>query len=165
VERLRAELTEVTAARNAAQQQLEQVIHDRDQETFAVQRLTVANHNCQRMLVHVMNQRDEAWHEENILRARQVELEQQLEATEEYNDNLHEEVHRLNNQLNPLLPHDNDEDEEMGSGVFMAEGDDDVEVNGPQDAPPEEDDDDKKLEPASDEDGGKIFDTDFEDDA
>jgi hypothetical protein len=36
VERLRAELAEVTAARNAAQQQLEQVIHDRDQETLAV---------------------------------------------------------------------------------------------------------------------------------
>jgi uncharacterized protein YlxW (UPF0749 family) len=49
------------------------------------------------MLVHVMNQRDEAWHEENILRACQVELEQQLEAVEEYNENLHEEVHRLNN--------------------------------------------------------------------
>jgi hypothetical protein len=54
-ERLRAELAEVTAARNVAQQQLEQVIHDRDQETLAVQRLTVANRNCQRMLVHVMN--------------------------------------------------------------------------------------------------------------
>jgi uncharacterized protein YlxW (UPF0749 family) len=49
------------------------------------------------MLAHVMNQRDEAWHEENVLRARQVELEQRIEATEEYNDNLHEEVHRLNN--------------------------------------------------------------------
>jgi hypothetical protein len=34
--RLRAELAEVTAARNATQQQLEQVIHDRDQETLAV---------------------------------------------------------------------------------------------------------------------------------
>jgi hypothetical protein len=59
-ERLRAELAEVTATRNVAQQQLEQVIHDRDQETLAVQRLTVAHCNCQRMLVHVMNQRDEA---------------------------------------------------------------------------------------------------------
>jgi hypothetical protein len=95
-----------------------------------------------------------------------VELEQQLEATEEYNDNLHEEVHRLNNQLNLLLPHDNDEDEEMGSGVFMAECDDDVEVNGPQDVPPEEEEkEDEELEPASDEDGGEIFDTDSEDDA
>jgi uncharacterized protein YlxW (UPF0749 family) len=49
------------------------------------------------MLVHVINQWDEAWHEVNVLRARQVELEQRIEATEEYNDNLHEEVHHLNN--------------------------------------------------------------------
>jgi hypothetical protein len=62
-----------------------------------------------------------------------VELEQRIEDAEEYNDNLHEEVHCLNNQLNPLLPHDNNEDEEMSCGVFMAEDDDDVEVNGPQD--------------------------------
>jgi hypothetical protein len=94
-----------------------------------------------------------------------VELEQQLEDAEEYNDNLHEEVHRLNNQLNPLLPHDNDGDEEMGSGVFMAEDEGDVEVNGPQNAPPEEEEDDEELEPASDEDGGQILNTDSEDDA
>jgi hypothetical protein len=95
-----------------------------------------------------------------------VEPEQQLEAAEEYNDNLHEEVHRLNNQLNPLLPHDNDDDEEMGSGVFMAEGDDDMEINGPKDVPQEEEEEeDEELEPASDEDGGEIFDTDSEDDA
>jgi hypothetical protein len=87
-----------------------------------------------------------------------------LEDAEEYNENLHEEVHRLNNQLNPLLPHDNAENEEKGSGVFMAEGDDDMEVNGPQNAPLEEEED-EELEPASDEDGGEIFDTDFEDDA
>jgi hypothetical protein len=95
-----------------------------------------------------------------------VELEQQLEAVEEYNENLHEEVHRLNNQLNPLLPHDNDEDEEMGSGVFMAKGDDDMEVNWPEDVPPEEEEEEaEELELASDEDGGEIFDTDSEDDA
>jgi hypothetical protein len=95
-----------------------------------------------------------------------VELEQQLEAVEEYNKNLHEKVHRLNNQLNPLLTHDNDEDEEMGSGVFMADGEDDVEVNGPQDVPPEEEEEeDEELELASDEDGREIFDTDSEDDA
>jgi hypothetical protein len=164
VERLRAELAEVTAARNAAQQQLGQVIYDRDQETLAVQWLTVVNRNYQRMLAHVMNQQDEAWHEENVLRARQVELEQRIEAAEEYNDNLHEEVHRLNNQLNPLLPHDNNKDEEMGSGVFMAEDNDDVEVNGPQDVPPEEEEEDEELEPVSDEDDREIFDTDSEDD-
>jgi hypothetical protein len=93
-----------------------------------------------------------------------VDLEQQLEAAEEYNENLHEEVHRLNNQLNPLLPLDNDEDEEMGSRVFMADGEDDVEINGPQNVPPEEEED-EELEPSSDEDGGEIFDTDSEDDA
>jgi uncharacterized protein YlxW (UPF0749 family) len=68
------------------------------------------------MLVYVLNRRNEAWHEENILRARQVELEQQLAAVEEYNNHLHEEVHLLHNQLHPLLPHD--DDDEMGSGVI-----------------------------------------------
>ena len=81
------------------------------------------------MLIHVLNQRNEAWHEENALRARQVELEQQLAVAEEYNDHLHEEVHLLHNQLHPLLPPDEDE---MGSGVIMAEDDDDFEVNGPE---------------------------------
>jgi hypothetical protein len=94
-----------------------------------------------------------------------VELEQQLAAIEEYNDNLHEEVHRLNNQFNPLLPHDNDDDEEMGSGVIMAEGDDYIEIDGPEDVPPEEEVEDEELEPASDEDDREIFDTNLEDDA
>ena len=52
-----------------------------------------------------------------------------------------------------------DDEDEMGSGVIMAEGDDDMEVNGPEDAPPNEEED-EELEPASDEDGGEIFDTD-----
>ena len=160
-ERLRAELAQVTAERTAAQHRLEQVTQERDQETLEVQRLTVAHRNCERMLIHMMNQRNEAWHEENVLRARQMELEQQVAVAEEYNDNLHEEVHLLHNQLHPLLPPD-DEDE-MGSGVIMAEGDDDMEVNGPKDVPPEEEE--NELEPASDEDGGEIFDTDSEDDA
>jgi hypothetical protein len=143
------------------------VTHERDQETLAVQWLTVAHHNCERMLVHMLNQWNEAWHEENILRAHQVGLEQQLAAAEEYNDNLHEEVHLLHNQLHPLLPDDNDDntdDEGMGSGVFMAEGDDDIEINGPEDVPPEEEED-EEPEPASDENGGEIFDMDSEDDA
>jgi hypothetical protein len=122
------------------------------------------------MLVLVMNQRDEAWHEENVLRARRFELEQQLENAEEYNENLHEEVHRLNNQLNPLLPRNNNADEDMGLEIIMAEDGDEVEVNGPQDAAPEEAPDeatkeDEELEPVSDEDGGEILDTDSEDDA
>jgi hypothetical protein len=79
-------------------------------------------------------------------------------------------VHLLNNQLNPLFPHDNDDDEEMGSGVIMAEGDDDIEIDGLEDVPPEEEEEeeeedyDEELEPASDENGGEIFNTDSEDD-
>jgi hypothetical protein len=92
-----------------------------------------------------------------------------LENAEEYNDNLHEEVHRLNNQLNPLLPRNINADEDMGLGIVMAENDDEVEVNGPQDAAPEEapeeEEEDEELEPVSDEDGEEILDTDSEDDA
>jgi hypothetical protein len=138
-----------------------------DQETLEVQRLTVAHCNCERMLIHVLNQRNEAGNKENVLRARQVELEQQLAVVEEYNDHLHEEVHLLHNQLHPLLSpddDDDDDDDEMGSGVIMAEDDDDIEIDGPEDVPPEEEED-EELEPASDEDGGEIFNTDFEDDA
>jgi hypothetical protein len=69
-ERLRAELAEVTVERNAVQQRLEQLTQERDQETLAVQRLIVAHRNCERMLVHMLNQRNGAWHKENLLRAR-----------------------------------------------------------------------------------------------
>jgi hypothetical protein len=55
-ERLRAELAEVATERNAIQQCLEQVMLERDQETLEVQKLTVAHHNYERMLVHVLNQ-------------------------------------------------------------------------------------------------------------
>jgi hypothetical protein len=85
-----------------------------------------------------------------------------LAVAEEYNDHLHEEVHLLHNQLHPLLPQD--DDDEMGSSVIMAEDDDDIEINGPEDVLPEEEED-EELEPASDKDGGEIFNTDSEDDA
>ena len=68
--RLRTELARVTAERNVAQHRLEQVTQERDQETLEVQSLTVAHRNCEHMLIHVMNQRNESWHEENVLRAR-----------------------------------------------------------------------------------------------
>jgi hypothetical protein len=59
----------------------------------------------------------------------------------------------------------------MGSGVIMAEDDDDIEIDGPEDVPTKEEDDelepaseeDEELAPASDEDGGEIFDIDSED--
>jgi hypothetical protein len=50
----------------------------------------------------------------------------------------------------------------MGSGVIMAEDDDEIEIIRPKDVSPEEEED-EELEPASDEDKGEIFDTDSED--
>ena len=93
-----------------------------------VERLTPTNRNAERMLIHVLHQRNEAWSAEDVLRARQVELEQQLANAEEYNDNLHEEVHQLNNQLHPYVPPgaaemDLEEDEEEEE-VEPEEGDD-----------------------------------------
>jgi hypothetical protein len=61
----------------------------------------------------------------------------------------------------------------MSSGVIMAEDDDGIEIDGPEDVLPEEEEDeeleptseeDEELEPASDEDGGEIFDIDSEED-
>jgi chromosome segregation ATPase len=94
-------------------------------------RLTTTNRNTERMLTHVLHQRNEAWSVENVLRARQFDLEQQLANAEEYNDNLHEEVHRLNNQLYPYVPPsavemDLDEDEDPKEPEAPTEDDDDV---------------------------------------
>jgi uncharacterized protein YlxW (UPF0749 family) len=80
------------------------------------------------MLTHVLHQRNEAWSVENVLRTRQSDLEQQLANAEEYNDNLHEEVHRLNNQLYPYVPPsatemDLDKDEDLEEPEAPAEDD------------------------------------------
>jgi chromosome segregation ATPase len=93
--------------------------------------LTTANRNTEHMLTHVLHQRNEAWSAENVLRARQFDLEQQLANAEEYNDNLHEEVHRLNSQLYPyvspgLTEMDLDEDEDPEEPEAPAEDDDDA---------------------------------------
>jgi hypothetical protein len=41
-----------------------------------LERLTTANRNGERMLIHVLHQRNEACSEEDVLRTWQVELEQ-----------------------------------------------------------------------------------------
>jgi len=99
-------------------------------------RVTTAHRNCERMLVHVLCQRNEAWHEEDTLRARQLELEQQLANAEEYNENLHEEIHQLHNQLHPHhLPGvaELDSEDEMDEGPELgatASGDEDEKGSG-----------------------------------
>jgi hypothetical protein len=91
--------------------------------------LTTTTRNIERMLTHVLHQRNEVWSAENVPRARQFDLEQQLANAEEYNDNLHEEVYRLNNQLYPYVPPgaaemDLDEDEDTEEPEAPAEDDD-----------------------------------------
>ena len=54
--------------------------------------LTTAHKNCERMLVRMVEGRNEAWHREDIARARVHELEFYVEDLDEYNTNLHEEV-------------------------------------------------------------------------
>jgi len=133
VERLQAELARVTRERDQAVQRNSEL----SQDVLAVReqrdRVTTAHRNCERMLVHVLGQRNESWDEEDTLRARQLELEQQLANAEEYNENLHEEIHQLHNQLHPHhLPgvaeldseDEMDEDPELGAA---ASGDEDEE--------------------------------------
>jgi uncharacterized protein YlxW (UPF0749 family) len=99
-------------------------------------RVTTAHRNCESKLVHVLGQRNEAWHEEDTLRARQLELEQQLANAEEYNENLHEEIHELHNQLHPNhLPRaaELDSEDEMDEDPMMEaadSGDEDEEGSG-----------------------------------
>jgi hypothetical protein len=98
-------------------------------EREQLERLTTTNRNGEHMLIHVLHQRNEAWFEEDVLRARQVELEQQLANAEEYNDHLHKEFHQLHNQLHPYVPPraaemDLDEDKDPEEPEAPAEDDD-----------------------------------------
>jgi hypothetical protein len=91
--------------------------------------MTTANRNAERLLIHVLHQRNQAWSEEDVLRARQVEREQQLANAEEYNDHLYKEVHQLHKQLHPYVPPeaaemDLDEDEDPVEPEAPAEDDD-----------------------------------------
>ena len=53
------------------------------------------------MLVRTVEGRNEAWHRENVARARTHELEFYVEDLEEHNTYLHKKVHRLSNLLDP----------------------------------------------------------------
>jgi len=101
IERLQAELARVTLERDQGVQQNSVLSQDLLAMREQRDRVTIAHRNYERMLVHVLGQRNEAWHEEDTLRARQLELEQQLANAEEYNENQHEDIHQLHNQLHP----------------------------------------------------------------
>jgi len=69
VERLQAELTRVTRERDRAVQKNSELSQDLIAVREQRDRVTTAHRNCERMLVHVLGQRNEAWHEEDTLRA------------------------------------------------------------------------------------------------
>jgi len=84
------------------------------------------------MLVRVLGQRNEAWHKEDTLKARELELEQQLANAEEYNENLHEEIHQLHPHHLPRAAELDSEDEmdEDPEIEAAASGDEDGEGSG-----------------------------------
>ena len=85
-----------------------------------LRRLTTAHKNYERTLVRMVEGRNEAWHREDVARAQAHELEFYVEYLEEYSTNLHEEVHRLNNLLDPN--HEPQADV-MDPGVIIADDD------------------------------------------
>ena len=119
-----------------------------------LRRLTTAHRNCERMLVRMVEGRNEAWHRENVARARTHELEFYVEDLEEHNTYLHEEVHRLSNLLDPN--HEPQADA-MDPGVIIAD-DDELEEEE------EEDLEELVMVDESDNEGGNVsrMDTDHE---
>jgi len=70
VERLQAELARMTRERDQAVQKNSELSQDLLAVREQRDRVTTAHRNSERMLVHVLGQRNEAWHEEDTLRAR-----------------------------------------------------------------------------------------------
>ena len=105
------------------------------------------------MLVRMVDGRNEAWHRENIARARTHELKFYVEDLEEHNTYLQEEVHRLSNLLDPN--HEPQADA-MDPGVIIANNDELEEE--------EEDPEELVMVDESDNEGGNVFgmDTDHE---
>jgi regulator of RNase E activity RraB len=97
-----------------------------------VHTLTQANNNTDRMMEQLVQERNEAWDERDLLRQRVDELE-------EYNVNLHEEFHALYNGVGPYAPLDtagmdiDDDDEDEPAASPGGDGD----VSDPDDDPDE----------------------------
>jgi chromosome segregation ATPase len=79
--------------------QWDQAIERGDGAMQRVHTLTQANNNADRMIGQLVQERNEAWDERDLLRHRVDELE-------EYNVNLHEEFHVLYNGVGPYTPPD-----------------------------------------------------------
>jgi hypothetical protein len=78
------------------------------------------------MIGQLVQERNEAWNERNLLRQRAEELE-------EYNVNLHEEFHVLYNRIGPYAPPDAtgmDVDDDEDEPAVAPADDDDVATDG-----------------------------------
>jgi len=75
VERLQAEFARMTRERDQSVKKNSELSQDLLAVRKQRDRVTTAHRNCECMLVHVLGQRNEAWHVEDTLRARQLELE------------------------------------------------------------------------------------------
>ena len=117
-----------------------------------LRRLTTAHRNYERMLVRMVEGRNEVWHREDVARARTHELEFYVEDLEEHNTTLHEEVHRLSNLLDP---NHEPEADAMDPGVILA---DDSESEEEEEEDPEE----LVMIDESDNEGGNISGMDIE---
>ena len=99
IQRISAELAQATRDRA-----MDAIQVGRLQEQL--RRLTTTHRNCEHMLVRTVEGRNEAWHRENVARARTHEFE------------FYEEVHRLSNLLDPN--HEPQADA-MDPGVILAD--------------------------------------------
>jgi chromosome segregation ATPase len=86
IERLSAELAQATRDRAMDAIQVGEL-------QGQLRRLTRAHLSCERMMGHLIEERNEAWRREDMARARTDKLEFYVEDIEEYNNNLHEELH------------------------------------------------------------------------
>jgi hypothetical protein len=92
---------------------------ERDEDAMQlVHMLTQANNNTDRMIEQMVQERNEAWNERNLLRKRVDELE-------EYNANLHEEFHALYYKVGPYAP--------LGAAGMDADDDEDEPIAAPSD--------------------------------
>ena len=111
--------------------QRDQAVERGDRAMQRVHTLTQANNNADRMIGQLVQERNEAWNERDLLLQRVNELE-------EYNVNLHEEFHALYNGVGPYAPPDAagmDIDDDEDEPVVSPRGDGDV--SDPDDGPEE----------------------------
>jgi hypothetical protein len=119
---MQAELAQMTLVKSVAIQERDVVMLDNTLWAGECQ-------DYQTMLVEIIRERNAAWSEIDQLRATQVNLMQQLNNAEAWNANLHEEIHQLHAQLNPVDPPAPEEEEEAAAddGGEVSEVDSDQE--------------------------------------